>query len=212
MEWYLVLSFLTIGNISIPEIWLAFLLASFLSPFVIRIIERNSIESWYWNVLLIYFISWKFSYILFNFDMFLDMPLSVIYFNGGDRGHILAVITITIYLALIAFKKHQKLSKDAGSVFLLFFITLELVMSLLEKNFFQSYLNLFVFIALLVLIILNKKEQNFSLTPWLILLSMVELLVMSFSHSMITIQPITFIWISSFLIFITFKIRRDKVA
>ncbi len=205
MEWYLVLSFLTIGNISIPQIWVAFLLASFLSPLVIRIIERNSIGSWYWNVLLIYFISWKFSYTLFNFDMFLDMPLSVIYFNGGDRGHILALITITIYLALIAFKKHPKVHKDAGSVFLLFFITLELVMSFFEKNFFQSYLNVFVFITLLVLLILNKKKHKFSLTPWLILLSMVELLVMSFSHSMITIKPITFIWISSILTYSTFK-------
>jgi len=205
MEWDLVLSFLTIGNISIPEIWVAFLLASFLSPLVIRIIERNSIESWYWNVLLIYFISWKFSYILFNFDMFIDMPLSVIYFNGGDSGHILAVTIITIYMALIAFKKNPKVHKDAGSIFLLFFITLELAMNLLEKNFFQSYLNVFVFIALLVLLILNKKRQKFPLTHWLILLSMVELLVMSFSHSMITIQPITFIWISSFLIFSTFK-------
>lgn len=53
---------------------------------------------------ILYFLVWKFSYILFHFSNFIDNPISAVYFNGGTIGSIAGVLAAGGYL-YIKFKK-----------------------------------------------------------------------------------------------------------
>lgn len=91
------MSHLTIDQLSIPFAWLAFFIAILYSDFRNKNSDdptKKVIDQLLWIYLLI----WKFSYVPFSWDAFLEAPMSVLYFDGGFKGHILALIILLFVL------------------------------------------------------------------------------------------------------------------
>lgn len=79
------MTYLTLGQFSIPISWLAFLLAIIYSDF--RNNNKDDTTNKILNRLLwSYLIVWKFSYILFAWSSFRLSPISLLYFDGGLKG------------------------------------------------------------------------------------------------------------------------------
>ena len=92
------MGYLTLGTWTIPYAWVAFLL----TYLYIDIRNRKAKTQWpnaFENLLFVYLISWKASYILFYWEPFLSSPLSILYFDGGWKGHLIALaITSVIFI------------------------------------------------------------------------------------------------------------------
>ncbi|SDN57543.1 hypothetical protein SAMN05216498_2547 [Tenuibacillus multivorans] len=126
----------------------------------------------YWIILLV---TWKVSYFLYYPEALLQNPLSVIYFNGGELGIALGVLSVVVYI-YYQHQKHQikwfNQSLLALSAVILFcgisklidFIYIPTLLNLLEG---LSYLGLIYFL------LITKSFQTFytqmSLLRWLLI-------------------------------------------
>jgi hypothetical protein len=86
-EWFI------IKSLTVPSSWIAVLLALILTGFVLWRVFGKETEDWYSDAAILFLLVWKLSVIVTDFDMIVDSPLSILYFNGGDTG---------LYLGLIA--------------------------------------------------------------------------------------------------------------
>ena len=196
------------GNLTIPAVWLAAPLALFIASLLHRTIAGNKVGDWYWNGFFLYFVVWKLSYILFNLNMFLDMPLSVLYFNGGTKGHILALAALSFYLLVIAVKKHPGVYKESTVIFLLYFMIYEVLISLLEKNKLEATVHLLILIGYVFFLYYLKKNGRSLANQMVILIMMVELLTFSIFNSFLSLEALTFVWIGLTMIIIHSNIIR----
>ncbi|KMZ42325.1 MULTISPECIES: hypothetical protein [Bacillales] len=57
------------------------------------------------HALVLAFLVWKFSYILFDFSKAMENPSSIVYFSGGENGAMLAVVAVVVYLTKTIRKK-----------------------------------------------------------------------------------------------------------
>ena len=76
------MGYLTLGTWTIPYAWIAFLLAYL----YVDVRNRKAESQWpnaFENLLWMYLISWKASYILFYWEPFRSAPMSILYFDGG---------------------------------------------------------------------------------------------------------------------------------
>ncbi|WP_274307278.1 TlpA family protein disulfide reductase [Solibacillus daqui] len=97
------MDYLTISRWSIPVLWLAFFGAVFYIDLVMKKQNEPTVkmmDRFVWQYLLV----WKVSYIVFSLEQFLAAPSSILYFDGGLRGHVLALISI-VYVIWI--KRHD---------------------------------------------------------------------------------------------------------
>jgi hypothetical protein len=62
--------------------------------------ERELLLSWAFNAFLLWFIVWKAAYVLFHPAEAVRQPVSLVYFDGGERGEWLAGLTAAMYLGL----------------------------------------------------------------------------------------------------------------
>ncbi|WP_216828484.1 prolipoprotein diacylglyceryl transferase [Alkalihalobacterium elongatum] len=104
--------YFSIGQIQLPTKWI-FIGFSFMAAYIamkFRLKNRNLNEKLLidspFNVVLIAWIVWKLSYILFHPVYAFTNPLGILYFNGGQRGIVLALIVGGIYLYYQS-KKHR---------------------------------------------------------------------------------------------------------
>jgi hypothetical protein len=141
------LNYLTIGRFTLPTDLLAAFAAIFIGALVYRLKEKKSIADWYWNSFFIYIAISKLSYALFNFKMFIDTPLSLLYFNGGFKGQILAFIGIALYLVVIARKKWD--INEFLPVYLIFFLLYETALFALAGDVLAALIQAGVLIAFL---------------------------------------------------------------
>ncbi|MEK4250054.1 TlpA family protein disulfide reductase [Paenibacillus sp. FSL W7-1287] len=155
------MTYLTLGQFSIPISWLAFLLAIIYSDF--RNNNKDDTTNKILNRLLwSYLIVWKFSYILFAWSSFRLSPISLLYFDGGLKGHLLAILTMTILLV----KTHRGFMWEVGWKYWARFIA---VFQLISYSFSEHWL-----LALTSLILFIMIEWRWKLwilfAQWTILL------------------------------------------
>jgi hypothetical protein len=203
------MTYFHIGNISIPGVWLAAFLALVISSLLFRGIMGKNVEEWFWNGAFLYFLTWKLSYVLFNFDLFMETPLSIIFFNGGTKGHYLALIILSVYLIFIAGKKNTSIYDEAPQIFLLFFLSYEVGINLLEDSITQTYVHIGVLAGYLSILILLKKGSINLSSQLFILMIMLELLVLSIFQPILERETLTFLWMSITMLLIS-KIRRRQ--
>jgi hypothetical protein len=189
------MTYFQIGSLAIPSLWLAVVSSLFLSSVTYRIINRRKLGEWYWNGFFLYFITWKLSYILFQFDFFFDMPLSIVYFNGGIKGHFAALAFLSIYLLLLAKKKYPSINKEAPGAVFLFFLMYIGIIHLLEKNENEALMHFIILTGFILLLLLLKKNKTILTTVHMIIVLLIELLIFSLFSSVFTTEPITFIWL-----------------
>lgn len=157
------MTYLTIGQVNIPVAWLAFLLAIFYSDFHNRkadVTTNKLIE----YLVFMYILIWKFSYILFFAPDFLKSPLGIIYFDGGMRGHILALLVV----AFVLYRKRQVLIwVDLWS----YWARLVAMFQIINYSFQEQWLVVGLWLITLVVFNRNKGQWvllgQFFLLVWL---------------------------------------------
>ncbi|WP_044747089.1 hypothetical protein [Bacillus alveayuensis] len=201
------MTYFQFGSITIPAVWLASIISLFLAASYSKLFLRQHAGDWYWNAFFLYFIVWKLSYIFFHFKLFLDMPLSILYFNGGTKGHFLALASLSFYLLKIAKNKHPSLSLEGANIFLLFFISYEVIINILEKNVLEASAHVIVCTSYLFLLLFFKKNNIFLSKQMFLFILFIELFLLSIFDRFLTIETSTFIWIG-FTIFNLFEKER----
>lgn len=140
------MDYLSFGSINVPYSWLGFLGAVFISEWMTKKNKDAQLDAY----LFLYIIIWKLSYVIFYFDAFINAPLSILYFDGGMKGHYLAIF-ITI-LQLI--RKRDTLHLDAlWQGFILFVASYHVIFGLLQQNW------LIVILAVVALVVLFKNSR-----------------------------------------------------
>lgn len=66
---------------------------------------RSAIVELLSNALVLAFLVWKFSYVLFDFSKAMENPSSILYFSGGENGAMLAIVAVIVYLTMTVRKK-----------------------------------------------------------------------------------------------------------
>lgn len=204
------MTYFHLGSINVPAVWIAVSAALVLSFFLSRGIVGDKIGEWYWNGASLYFLAWKLSYILFNFEMFLETPLSLIFFNGGTKGHFFALAILSIYLLYIVNKKHPYVYGVAPQIILLYFFSYEVVINLLEKNITETLVHLSVLAGyLVILVILKQRRIHFSNQLFLFLI-LLEFLILSVFQSIFDRESFTFLWMGILTLIILRKLKEVK--
>ena len=182
------MNYFQIGSMSIPSTWLSASVALFAAALIFRVIAGKKVGEWYWNSFFLYFFVWKLSYIPFHLNMFLDMPLSLIYFNGGSKGHLVALAVLSLYFLLIVRKKYQ--TEVVPTLFLLYFICYELLNYLLEKSRIEAILQLVLLLSYVLFL-----KRNIITKKLFIILLLLYLLILSFFGTIFSVEKLTFIWL-----------------
>lgn len=204
------MTYLTIGSLTIPSVWLASIAGLILASLLHWIINGEKIEEWYWNGFFLYFLIWKLSYILFQFKLFLDMPLSIIYFNGGLEGHFLALIILSVYLIFITGKKYPSIYKESARIFLFYFISYQVVINLLEKNQMETLLHI-ILLAGYIFLLLYLRKKHLTLTIQMFIMAMMlELLILSIFQSLFSTQVWTFTLLGIMMLIVSKKNKEGQ--
>ncbi len=143
------MGYLTLGSWTIPYAWIAFLLAYL----YIDIRNRKAESQWpnaFEHLLWVYLISWKASYILFYWEPFLSAPMSILYFDGGWKGHLVALaVTLLVFV-------QRKMIVGLSPLLMLwlkFMAIYYLVVSVLAGQY------IIAFMALVSLLAVEKKKE-----------------------------------------------------
>lgn len=189
------MSYFQIGSLSLPSIWLAVVASLFTASLFHLVVERKKVGEWYWNGFFLYFLTWKLSYILFNFNLFIDMPLSVAYFNGGTKGHLLALALLSTYLLFFAGKKDPSVYKETTLIFLLFFISYEALIHLIERNMIESIVHIILLACFIGLLFILKRKKKLITGQLFFLFLLLELFLISFFNTILSVEALTLIWL-----------------
>ncbi|WP_404331654.1 hypothetical protein [Mesobacillus maritimus] len=206
------MSYFQIGSLSLPSIWLTVVASLFTASLFHLVVKRKKVGEWYWNGFFLYFLTWKLSYILFNFNLFIDMPLSVAYFNGGTKGHLLALALLSIYLLFFAWKKDSSVYKETTQLFFLFFISHEALIHIIERNMIESIVQVILLACFISLLFILKRKKRLITGQLFFLFLLLQLFVISLFNSILSVEALTFIWlgITAFLS-VTFGKRGDPL-
>lgn len=153
------MSYVPIFHLTVPAVWIAVLLAAAVANLLMRVAVNQKMGDWYWNALAFYILVWKLSYIVFHWQYFLDMPLSLLYFNGGLYGHLFATAFVIGYL-LLAQRKQTAMAEQAAAAWLLFFLAYQSILQFLEAQWVQAAFQTLLFIVAIVSIRLLRTRQD----------------------------------------------------
>lgn len=154
------MNYFTLGQLSIPITWLAFILAVLYSDFRNKRADRFTnkiIEQLLW----VYIIIWKFSYILFSWNSFIKAPLSLLYFDGGKYGHLLALTVMIVML----YRNKAKLDWHVLWVYWARFVA---VFNVISYAFLEQWLLGIVWLGVWLLLEQNKWKTVL-LVEWLLI-------------------------------------------
>jgi hypothetical protein len=203
------LTYFQIGNLSLPSLWLAVLTTLFGASLFNKLLTGKKVGEWYWNSFFLYFLTWKLSYILFNLRMFLDMPLSIIYFNGGTKGHLLALPVLSLYFLFFTGKKHPSIYKEAASISILFFVTYEVISNLLDKQWIEATCHILIFTVYLLLFLARKRKRKLITGQIFIVMVLIELLLLSIFNTIYSLEALTFTWIAITVLVLSKKMDKE---
>jgi hypothetical protein len=119
--------------------WMIILLAGIITYFLLKKLLNNKpfqkeFLDAIFNVVIIGFLVYKFSFILFRPSAFWENPVSILYFTGGSKGFILALVIGFLYMAWMIKKRTWSLIEfTEGTVYsiLTFAVSFWLVRTLL---------------------------------------------------------------------------------
>jgi hypothetical protein len=203
------MNYFQIGSLSLPSTWLAVVATLFVASLIHRVICGTKVGDWYWNAFFLYFITWKLSYILFNFKLFIGMPLSIAYFNGGTKGHFIALASLSIYLLFFARKKNPFFYRENTQIFLLFFISYGVLIHIIERNNIGSIVQITLLASLMRLLFILKRNKKPIAGQLFFLFLLLELFLISLFNTIFSVKALTFIWLGiTVFLFSTFE-KRD---
>lgn len=196
------MNYFQVGNLTVPATWIAVLAALILANILNRLLGHKKVSDWYGNSFFLYFVIWKLSYILFNIEMFINVPCSIIYFNGGVNGQLLALIFLSFYLLFIAPNKYPSIHIESPRIFLLFYFSYEVILNIIVKDYLGS---LILSLPLITLLFILKNRKKLVSSQLLILLMLLEILFISLFGTLLSIETLSFIWIGIIILIISRK-------
>ncbi|MFC4409530.1 hypothetical protein ACFOZY_03655 [Chungangia koreensis] len=172
-------------SLTIPSSWIALLAAFIITGLIVWKRYGKQAENMYSDIVIIFIVVWKLSVVVTDFNMVVDSPLMILYFNGGQTGIYLGVVAALIR-TFFALKKNGFSVKDTEialfSIILIQCIYQVLMVFLNDGTNWQGMLTftIFTIISFAVLLYISKG------TLWRIQLATIMLLVMLLIG---TIQP-----------------------
>ncbi|MGD6777952.1 hypothetical protein [Sutcliffiella horikoshii] len=94
------MSYITFGSMTISASLAVMVIALMLLPLIYKLVTGRTIPSFFWDNIFLYFVIWKLSYIVIHPKLFLDMPLSIVYFHGGGTGKVLGLIFVFLNILM----------------------------------------------------------------------------------------------------------------
>lgn len=188
------MNYVQLGSIMVPAVWLAVILALLITPILYRAFFKMTLGDWYGNAALVYLLTWKLSYIALHFQMFMETPVSIIYFNGGVRGVLLALLFYSLYIFFRARRKYPDTVEQSGPALFLFLLTYAPVMSLLDNKFMEALLHVGVLIGFLLMLHATRLHQRGAWPHGFLVIVLLHLLIISLYQSLFTIQVLVFTW------------------
>lgn len=94
------MSYITIGSMTISTSLVVMVIALMVLPVVYKLLTGRTIPSLFWDNIFLYFVIWKLSYIVIHPKLFLEMPLSILYFHGGSTGKVLGLIFVFLNILM----------------------------------------------------------------------------------------------------------------
>jgi hypothetical protein len=189
------MTYIQLGSLMIPSAWITVFLSLFITPVLFKGLFKKKVEDWYWNGFFVYILTWKVSYILFNLMLFLETPVSILYFNGGMKGTILALVVLSLYLFFVARKKYAAIVGESGQVFLMFLLSYGLINSIVEGRSTEAILHFIVLTGYFLILYFKKVEKMLILTQVYVVIIMLDLLITSVFQSLFTLEVLNFTWI-----------------
>ncbi|WP_213021039.1 hypothetical protein [Siminovitchia terrae] len=203
------MTYFQVGSLAIPAVWVAASGALFVAALFNRAFMGKKVEDWYWNGFFYYFVLWKLSYIVFNLGLFLDMPLSVLYFNGGTKGHIFALAILSVYLLVFALKRFPFLYEESAWLFLLYFTSYQVIIGFWDKSSLELFIHL-ILLGILLILLSQKNKKSLTSRQIFPLFILLELLIISWFDSLFSLESLTIIWMGLIVFILT--IKADKGA
>lgn len=199
----IILSFITIFNVSIPIVWIATIISFISTSSFVKFLIKQKLSESFSNGLFLYIIIWKLSYIIFSFEYFIKMPFSIVYFHGGKYGHFLALVVVAIYFYYVSKKNEKSFSKQVHLFILCFIIIYEISINLLQNQIIIAFFHVIIFV---ILILIHKQKKIKFTQQSFILFIMTELIIISLFESIFTIKALTYI----FLALIPFLVTKNR--
>lgn len=177
---------MTIGQYALPTAWIAVFAAVLYTDLRMKGHDGKTIGDIH-RVFWTYIITWKVSYIVFSFSSFVKAPLSALYFDGGYKGHLLALlVSVRILICKKSVVDVELLTK--------YWARLVTVSQLVTFAFEQQWW--IVLVWSIVLIVIEMK--------WTLLVIAVQWGVLTWLHGFI--DPYVFIQ----MIVLVLSIRKEK--
>lgn len=207
--WCYPLTYFQLGSLTVPSVWFAASGALFIGSLFYRVIVGSKVGDWYWNGFFIYFLTWKLSYIIFHLDIFLKSPLSILYFNGGTKGHVIALTIVSFYLLIIGAKKYPFIVEESPRLVLLFFISYRVILSILEKSSIETIIYCMLLVSFLPSLIRARKKKILISNQLFLLFMLLFILMISLFETIFTLETITFIWIGGTVFILMLKVNKE---
>ncbi|MCG7344397.1 hypothetical protein MHZ92_09640 [Sporosarcina sp. ACRSL] len=86
-----------IGNVTVPSTWIALIIAFIFSYIAIRLKFGKQHANRFGDAVFYLIVIWKLSVIITDFKIGIDLPLAIIYFNGGIFGFIGGLIFVACW-------------------------------------------------------------------------------------------------------------------
>ncbi|AKG72914.1 hypothetical protein [Salinicoccus halodurans] len=202
----------TIGSFEISSLYIAFAAAFLVSYLMIwNSEEKKHLFSHWLNAVIILFLIYKLSYIIFNWNVFTGSPLNVLYYDGGQQGLLAGLIVMFIYMI---YRSNSLFYAEAYSIFSVAFITLYGVLEL--RVITQPPYIIMAVVSLVALIAIYFMWHRFrAIAVIFIILFVTQLIVRFFIFNGETILSLSLMqwWISGSIVYVlltTEKGMRDE--
>lgn len=194
------MTFVQIGNVTIQVEWIAVVLAIILFMFIEKFVRKDS-SLWFQDVMLNYILVWKLSYIIFEFPLFIQHPLSVLYFSGGWKGHVLGIVVAVVLLIRKSKKNGEELNwNNCLFSFVGYFLLYQASVYCLSKLMWTGILFIIAYIMI------AYKSKHSKLNSWIFILILLNSTILAIEHHLFHVSGWTFILICLVLLcFITIK-------
>lgn len=143
-----------IKSLTIPSSWVAVLLAILLTGIIVWRKFGKATEDWFSDATILFLLVWKFSVVITDFEMIMDSPLSILYFNGGSVGLFLG---LSIALSKLLWQFKRGILHESELVAMLFSLVMlqslyQIIMVLLnEAATWQKIVTVVLFVLLATL-------------------------------------------------------------
>ena len=203
------MDYLTIGRFSIHTELLALFLSIFLVSILYKLLIKTALHDWYLNSFLLMIAIYKGSYILFYFNLFLETPLSIIYFNGGWKGWLLAYGGLILYLSLSR-KSKMWIQLEFKSAYLLFLFTYNGLLQLFDLNLLASGIHFTMLFTLMFTFKWDKTiNPRYSKQMFFVYL-LIETLLISLYANLLNLQTLLMIIVGIIMVFIKNELKEEN--